>query len=136
MNKNKGFTLVELLITVAIVGILTSIALPSYRGHMIKVNRTEAKNILYEIMQRQEKYMSENNTYETALTNLGYSSNVAVSQTGYYKVTATAGGSGITDAVILTAVPQGKQVDDKQCGTLILNSNGQKSSSTGNAACW
>lgn len=136
MKKNNGFTLVELLITVVIVGILTSIALPSYRGHVIKVNRADAKNKLFEIMQRQEKYMSENHTYVTALNNIGYSGATVNSDNGYYTITATAGANGITDSVILTAVPQGKQTQDTECGSMIFNSNGQKTTSTNKTTCW
>lgn len=136
MKKSNGFTLVELLITVVIVGILTSIALPSYRSYVVKANRAEAKNKLFEIMQRQEKYMSENNTYVTGLNNIGYSAATVNSDSGYYTITATAGTNGITDSVILTAVPQGKQTQDSECGSFIFNSNGQKTTSTNKANCW
>lgn len=136
MKKNKGFTLIELLIVVAIVATLSIVATSGYRKQTMKAYRTDAKNKLYEIMQRQEKYMSENNTYTTTLTNLGYSSNPVVTDGSYYNITATAGSNGITDGVILTAAPQGTQVKDTDCGSFVLNSNGQKSVSTSSTNCW
>lgn len=137
MKRNQqGFTLIELVITMAIVAILSIVATNSYKTQMQKSRRTEAKNMLYEIMQREERYISENNTYVVALTSLGYSAATMLTDGGFYKVTATANANGIADGVILTAVPQGVQAQDTACASLILNSNGQKTSSTGSTTCW
>lgn len=135
-KKEKGFTLIELVITACIIGILSVVATTSYQKTMIKNKRTEAKNKLFEVMQRQEKYMSENNTYTLTLSNLGYASGDLLSSGGYYKLTAAASANGITDGVVITAAPQGSQVKDTDCASLILNSNGLKSSSTGSTSCW
>lgn len=137
IKKNKGFTLIELMITVAIVGILASVAFASYNNQAIKAHRTDAKNKLFEIMSREEKYMSENNTYVTDLTQIGYSSSKPNSDNGYYTISAAANANGITDGVILTATPLGPQLKDATCYSFILNSNGQKSTSTGaTSGCW
>jgi type IV pilus assembly protein PilE len=134
-NKN-GFTLIELLIAVAIVGILSTVAISSYSKQATKSRRTDAKTTLYEVMQRQEKYMSENNTYTADLTKLGYVANPLISEHAYYSISAAANANGINDGVILTATPQGVQTADAECGSLILNSNGIKTSTTANTICW
>lgn len=135
-TKNKGFTLIELMITVVIVGIIAGWAITSYRGTVIKANRTDAKTKLLEVMQKQERYFSEKSTYTINLTDIGFSSSSLPSDKSYYLITATAIASGLTSGVILTATPQGKQADDNECKNFILNSNGQKTVSTASIKCW
>ena len=137
MKKNmRGFTLVELMITVVIVGIIAGWAMNSYRGTVIKANRTDAKTKLLEIMQKEERYFSEKSTYTTTLTDIGFSSSSVATDKGYYLITAAAAGAGLTDGIILTATPQAKQANDVDCKNFILNSNGQKTVSTGSTTCW
>ena len=62
-TANHGFTLIELMIVVAIIGILASIAYPSYRNSILKGRRAEARTAIAELMQQQERYMTQNNTY-------------------------------------------------------------------------
>ncbi len=62
-TKNHGFTLIELMIVVAIIGILASIAYPSYHDSVLKGRRAEARTAIAELMQQQERYMTQNNTY-------------------------------------------------------------------------
>lgn len=137
IKKMNGFTLIELIVSVLVVAILSNFAINTYTKKIIEVRRAEGKSKLLEIMQRQEKYYSENNTYVTALTNLGYGENTVFSDAKYYLITATANDIGISDGVVLTAVPQGNQIKDTQCGSFILNSNGQrKTTLTLIDKCW
>ena len=58
--KKNGYTLMELLVTVAVVGVLAAVAIPSYKSYSVKTRRSEGRAFVMEIMQRQEKYYTEN----------------------------------------------------------------------------
>lgn len=126
-KKDRGFTLIELMIVVAIIGIISSIAYPSYTGYVIESRRADGMALINQIMQAQERFYINSYTYSADLTAVGYGSASAIdSDGGHYKVTATACGTGINACVLLTATPQGGQSSD---GPLSLNSQGAK---TGN----
>jgi type IV pilus assembly protein PilE len=65
MKKHKGFTLIELMVTIVIVAILASIAIPSYREYVIRGNRTAAQAVMMEIATRQQQFFVANRTYAT-----------------------------------------------------------------------
>lgn len=134
--KSRGFTLIELMITVAIVGILAAIAFPSYQNQILKSHRTDGKTKLLEVAQRQERYYTDNNTYATNLTLLGYSSSPANSDNGYYSISAAAGSSGIASSYVLTATRLGSQTSDMTCGNLTLSSTGVKGATGTSTDCW
>ena len=123
-----GFSLLELMIVVAIVGILAAVGLPQYNQQMVKGKRSDGIQMLTRVLSSQERYFSNEITYTTDLTDLGMASSADVpSSEGHYKVTATAcAGTTIAQCVLLTATPQGAQEVD---GKLTLNSRGAK---TGN----
>jgi len=116
----KGFTLIELMIVVAVIAILGMIAVPAYRDSTTKARRSDGQTALMDVMARQERYFTERNTYTTNLAALPAS---AASQEGFYTVSAAACGGGITSCVILTATAQGAQAPD---GNMTLDSRGQK----------
>jgi type IV pilus assembly protein PilE len=122
VNKNgtRGFTLIELVMVIAIVGILMAIAIPSYNNSTTKARRADGQTALMDVMVRQERFYTENNTYSTNLAALPAQ---AASPEGYYTITAAACGTGIDSCVILTATPGTAQTSD---GALTLNSRGQK----------
>ena len=126
MKKTTGFTLIELVLTVAIIGILAAIAVPSYNEYVMKTRRTEAAALMMEIAGRQVRFHSENNTYATTTGALGYgaaSDTTYESETGAYDVAVAAGADAVSFA--LTATPKNAQNGDK-CGTLGYNSAGAK----------
>jgi type IV pilus assembly protein PilE len=132
----KGLTLIELMITVAVVAILSAIAYPSYTNYVTKSRRADATAMLMQIMQAEQRAYTANSSYDTNLTNIGFPLEKEVPSEGnHYKITATACGSGITSCVRLTAVPQHA---DAKCANLILDSTGAKSVSGTLSAdkCW
>lgn len=137
-NQN-GFTLIELMITVAIVAILAAIAYPSYQQYIQKSRRVDAKNALLDLASREERYYSINNKYTQTATDLGYSSlpwPVASSgSSSYYNLSFTAG---TTASWTATAAPTGAQATDK-CGSFTITSQGSRgvTGGTANVAnCW
>lgn len=146
MKIFRGFTLIELMVTVAVVAILAAIAFPSYQEQIRKTRRTDGKSKLLELVQREERFFTQNNTYTTDFTQLfnGASSSVtattAMSDNGYYQITIASGVGGvgtIANVYTLTATPQTPQDSDTKCANLTLSSTNVKSASGPlGAACW
>lgn len=124
--RYRGFTLIEVMIVVAIIGILAAIAYPSYRDQVRRSNRSDAYSALTAMANAQEKFYLANNTYADTLAKLGFG---ATSNEGYYQLIIPN-----ADATTFTvrATPTGGQADDTDCTQLDLTAAGQKTP----AACW
>ena len=145
VKRAPGFTLIELMIVVAIVAILAAIALPAYGRYVLRSGRVEAKTALNFVMQAQERYFSTYNRYSPVLVGpqpagLGLVVNCGGginSENCNYRVTveAVAGDQNIT----LVATPIGRQASDI-CGPLRLSAAGVKLpapvAAHTNGACW
>ena len=133
--RSHGFTLVELLVAVAIVGILTAVALPSYQNYVRDTNRGVAKAILYENAQFMEQFYTENNRYDQDLAgNAIVLPLIQSPRTGaiQYQISLQA----IANTTFtLQAVPVGSMVGDV-CGTLTLTNTGLQGAGGDVAACW
>lgn len=142
-KHSSGFTLVELMIVVAIIAILVAIATPSYYAYVTKSRRADAKVALSEVSQRQEGFYADNNKYATDLDKLKLANSGFVkkggtfqSKDGWYQLQIEVDTSG--QKYTLKAVPQGAQASDERCGTLILDNTGKKtvSGSAPVKECW
>lgn len=135
MNKNHGFTMVELLIAVAIMGIIAAVAIPSYSGYLTESRRTDAKTLLLEAAGEQARFFSENNSYAASMTAMGYGADSEPTESGHYNVAVSAA---TATSFTLTATAAGDQANDAVCGNLSINSVGTKlESGTGTTAdCW
>lgn len=126
LARQNGFTLIELMITVAIIGILAGIVYPSYTQYMLQARRADAQSDMLEIQLGMEKWRANNNSYATA-TLAGVAPNVANT---YYTYSIT--GAGLS-AYIINAAAQGVQsTGDAACTPLTLDQSGGK----GPAGCW
>ncbi|TDV51190.1 type IV pilus assembly protein PilE [Pseudomonas graminis] len=126
-RSERGFTLIELMITVAIVAILAAIAYPSYTKYVQRGYRSEGIVMLNDAVARMERYYAQNNTYAvTNLTALGFASATPLSQTGKYQLSVTANAT----AYSFTATPKDQQTQDA-CGALTIDQAGAKTSAGG-----
>ncbi|MDH5594147.1 MAG: type IV pilin protein [Gammaproteobacteria bacterium] len=145
MKKNRinGFTLIELMIVVVIIGILAAIAFPSYRDSVRKTNRSDAKVALTRAAQMQERRFTEQGSYSNSIADVGGNT----SPEGWYTMSLTdvSGTAGCTTTnssgttlylcYTVTATATGGQADDATCATLSLDHTGAKTS-TGGGDCW
>jgi type IV pilus assembly protein PilE len=122
MRNTKGFTLIELMIVVAILAILTSIAIPSYQSYVVKGNRAAVQAFMVDIANREKQYLLDARSYALDLATLGMPvpSSVSKHYSACCNITVTASPPSFT----ITAIPtSAQQLSD---GTLTLASGGAK----------
>ena len=110
MSRQRGFTLIELMIVVLVIAVLAGLALSGYQKQVRKSRRAEARQVIADLALKQEKYRSNNATY-------GLIADIGGAQTTTYYTVALTGGSNTASAYTFTATPAGDQAKDS-CGTL------------------
>ena len=127
--RTSGFTLIELMISIAIIGVLLGIAVPSYKNYVVRANRTEATQFLIDLANRQQQYLMDARKYATTLAELGVTAPTEYAK--YYVTTDTSIFSSVNNGATpptftLSAVPKTgtTQAGD---GTLTIDHTGAKS---------
>ena len=133
-NFQRGFGLIELLITLVIVSIITALAYPSYRDSVLKSRRTDGKASILEIAALQEKYYFQHAQYTLDRTKLGGCVNqgdCSLSTEGYYDIVIKNDACGDFSCFEIIATPSADkgQDDDKTCASYSINQVGLKSAS-------
>lgn len=122
-RRQNGFTLIELMVTVVIIGILASIAFPSYQEFVKRGNRTEGQAFLSEVAARQERYYAQNNEYVTSDSDIGKLNLKGGNKSETEKYVLSLGSSASDGGYTLTAT---QQFGDSACGNLTLTATGVK----------
>jgi type IV pilus assembly protein PilE len=150
-SRRRGFTLIELVVSMLIAAILAAIAIPAYSNYVRKARRVEAKNALLDLGTLEERYFSSQQVYTSTWADLGYTGTTAVTiGNGYYTVAvptigaatapdATHAGTPATWTLIATAA--GDQQKDTSCRSFTVTSAGVQSSldsanNDSTATCW
>jgi type IV pilus assembly protein PilE len=145
MHSQRGVTLIELVVVMIIVGILTAIAIPSYRNYVIRSQRSDAKDAVLALATQQEKHYLQCNTYASAIagaTNCAANQlqGTAASKNGWYQLTIP-GGDATTFSVRATAIAGQNQYQDGACRSFTVTQAGVRSAldsggADNTAECW
>ena len=129
-RRQGGFTLIELIVAVAIIGILATIAYPAYQQQIRKSRRAEAQSFMMAVAARQQQFLLDTRAYAGTVAGIGVPIPAAVS--AHYTLTLAAA-AGPPPTYTLTATPSATQ-SYETCGTLSIDQAGAKTASTG--GCW
>lgn len=131
MRRHQGFTLIELMITVAVIAILAAVAYPSYDGYMKRARRSAAQQVMQDIAIREGQYLLDARSYIATLSgsnSLNFRARegwtcAATCTNAYYTISAAVNNAATPPTYTITGAPTAKQASD---GTLTLESTGSK----------
>jgi type IV pilus assembly protein PilE len=136
IKKSDGFTLIELMIAVAIVGIIAAVAFPSYQEYVKRANRVQARNTLIQAAQWMERVATATGSYPLSTVSGAIPTDLLKVEGSFYTVTPVSTASTFT----FTATRAGAQIGDK-CGDYVLDQTTTKTTinrttGTTNEECW
>lgn len=134
----KGFTLVELLVALAIISMIMTLAVPSYQHHIERTNRTDATVALMRVAAAQERFYLQYGTYAADLGAGPDGLGVTGTERGYYDLSVKAHEKGLSTGYMVTATANdGAQNDDTDCVIFTLNQSGKRGSGPASLDnCW
>ncbi len=140
MPLSRGFSLIELLVVLGMVGILLAVALPAYQSSVIKSRRSDAMAALVDVASRQERWRFSHNRYSNDLRALGYADDPLMTDGGHYRLSVDAcPDATLATCFLLTAipVPGSSQAADTRCASLTLDARGSRQATGSDpASCW
>jgi len=141
----RGFTLMELIIAMVVIGILAAIAIPQYNEYINRSRRADAQAFLLDVAARQQHFLVDRRAYSASITDAAAAGGLAMTiparVADFYTVSFDGGaGNTVNNAATpptftVFAVPRGAQTGDR-CGTLRVDQAGERSTSSGAAGCW
>lgn len=142
-SEMTGFSLIELMIVVVVIAILSMVAYPSYRNHIVRANRVAAESFMQEVASKEERYLLDNRQYAFA-TDLSVANALSITTppdvSGNYDVSvADDDDTSSVPGYVITAAPKGAQDrDDTTCDVLTLSHRGEKTpvASGSTSRCW
>lgn len=146
-RRMSGFGLIELVVTLAVVGVLAAIALPSLMQQIRKTRRADAVAAVLRVQQAQERYRATQPSYAGSLDADGLNM-PATSPSGHYLVSSAAASGAESSAYVVRAQAQGPQAQDLSCRYMVVNVTGGQltyssgadadagNTGTANRACW
>lgn len=146
--RRPGFSLIELMVALAILSVLAAVALPAWNGAVVRARRIEAQALLLALMQQQERYFTQHNTYiafssgatDPAARQFKWWSGRKAESSAYEIEGKACEGQEIRDCIQLVAMPGTRRVDgsfkDRQCEALTLTSTGLRLAAGPAPQCW
>ena len=121
--RSAGFTLIEVMIVVAIIGILSAIAFPSYQNYVMRAKRSAAQQFMLDISSREQQYLLDARSYTATIGTGGLNMTVSTDVSPYYTFAIAVNNAAAPPTFTITATAIGSQLND---GNLTLNNLGQK----------